>query len=225
MSDETASEFVEPASEKECESGEQPKVNPEFLLDNIRGSKNAYATYAAKLDLATQMGLKSIEVKILQFPTAENQHTAVCEAQVMMSEGRFFIDIGDASPTSTSANLIPAIIRLASTRAKGRALGDAVNIADAVLDEVGSHPQPGNRPQPQQQPYQQPHQQREQVPHTPPRVPQPRVEGGAGPKCSYQGCTKFLTGLQAETSTKRWNKLLCPEHSARMEQQQTHQNN
>ncbi len=107
-------------------------INEKFLI-NLQG-KN-YVTYEGLLDLAHQKGLKSIVVDILQIPNRENNMLAICRA-VVSTEKDNFIDIGDASPQSVNSALIPHIIRMASTRAKARALRDLTNIGITAIEEL-----------------------------------------------------------------------------------------
>lgn len=107
-------------------------INEKFLI-NLQG-KN-YVTYEGLLDLAHQKGLKSIVVDILQIPSRENNMLAICRA-VVSTEKDNFIDIGDASPQSVNSALIPHIIRMASTRAKARALRDLTNIGITAIEEL-----------------------------------------------------------------------------------------
>ncbi|MBB6215837.1 hypothetical protein HNQ80_001928 [Anaerosolibacter carboniphilus] len=107
-------------------------LNEKFVI-NLQG-KN-FVTYEGLLDLAHQQELTSISVELLQFPSADNNNTAVCKATVE-ANGRRFIDFGDASPNSVRSNLAPHIIRMASTRAKARALRDFTNIGMTALEEL-----------------------------------------------------------------------------------------
>jgi hypothetical protein len=106
-------------------------LDPKFVI-NLRGKE--YPLYAGVLSLATDAGLKELSTKIVQIPTKENGELAVVEALAVFEDGRTFADVGDASPLSTK---IPgAYLRIASTRAKGRALRDAMNIGQVLAEEV-----------------------------------------------------------------------------------------
>lgn len=107
-------------------------VNEKFLI-TLQG-KN-YVTYEGLLDLAHQKGLQSLEVDIIQFPSQDNNMTAICKA-VAKTENESYIDIGDASPKSVNNALIPHIIRMASTRAKARALRDLTNVGMTSIEEL-----------------------------------------------------------------------------------------
>ena len=94
--------------------------------------------YAGVLDLATQKGLLKLEVELLQFPTKENGYEAICRAVAEGKNGEVFSDIGDANPGNCAEMIAKHLIRLASTRAKGRALRDMCNIGIACLEELDS---------------------------------------------------------------------------------------
>lgn len=105
---------------------------------NLHG--NDHPTYAGVLNEAHQKGLKSIEVKILQYPTDENHFMCICEATVTMKDDSIFVEIGDASPKNVNKMIVPHLIRMSATRAKGRALRDAVNIGQALREEMSDEP-------------------------------------------------------------------------------------
>ena len=92
--------------------------------------------YAGVLDLATQKGLLKLEVEHLQFPTKENGNEAICRAAAERKTGEVFSDIGDANPGNCHTMIAKHLIRMASTRAKGRALRDMCNIGIACLEEL-----------------------------------------------------------------------------------------
>jgi hypothetical protein len=101
----------------------------------LNGKK--FVTYRGLLDIAHRRGLKSIEVEIVQLPTKENNMNTICKATAINNVGGVFIDYGDACPTSVNPKLAPHIIRMASTRAKARALRDLTNIGMTAIEELG----------------------------------------------------------------------------------------
>lgn len=107
-------------------------IDDRFIIQ-LQG-KN-FVTYEGLLDLAHQQGLESIQVDVVQFPTPENNMTAICRATAKAGE-RIFTDFGDASPSSVGQNLVPHILRMASTRAKARALRDLTNVGITALEEL-----------------------------------------------------------------------------------------
>src|SRR5690554_3293422 len=99
-------------------------IDDRFIIQ-LQG-KN-YVTYEGLLDQAHQLGLESIKVDVVQLPDETNNMTAVCRAAAKTGD-KTFIDFGDASPDSVGQHLVPHILRMASTRAKARALRDMTNI-------------------------------------------------------------------------------------------------
>jgi len=128
-----------------------PRLDDRFMT-NIKGKD--FVLYAGVLDLATQKGLVKLEVELLQFPTKENGNEAICRAVAESGNGQIFSDIGDANPQNCHAMIVKHLIRMASTRAKGRALRDMCNIGIACLEEladfddvIGSSAAPKKTPQ------------------------------------------------------------------------------
>jgi len=109
-----------------------PQLDPRFIT-NIKGKD--FVVYAGVLDLATQKGLMKLEVELLQFPYKENGNEAICRAVAVSKTGEVFSDIGDANPKNCTEKIVKHLIRMASTRAKGRALRDMCNIGMACLEE------------------------------------------------------------------------------------------
>ncbi|MBC7545116.1 MAG: hypothetical protein H7338_20510 [Candidatus Sericytochromatia bacterium] len=112
---------------------------PETKLDSkytvtINGKQ--FVQYAGLVDLAHQMGLRSMRTELIQIPTADNKAVCICRAEVEMQDGRVFTGIGDASPANVSPRLVPSLIRFAETRAKARALRDATNVGMVALEEL-----------------------------------------------------------------------------------------
>jgi hypothetical protein len=104
----------------------------EFVIN--RNGKD-YVLYAGLLDQAHQQGLKAIKTQLLQAPTSENGQIAICLAEVTTERGTF-TGIGDADPGNVSRMMVTALIRMAETRAKARALRDAVNVGMVALEEL-----------------------------------------------------------------------------------------
>jgi hypothetical protein len=85
--------------------------------------------YAELLTMAHSKGLEGVEVEVVQLPTKDNNMMAVCKAKVTMSNHKVFTDIADASPDSVNDVLLNScLLRVASTRAKSRALRDALGL-------------------------------------------------------------------------------------------------
>ena len=112
----------------------QPKLDERFVK-NIEGKD--FVLYAGLLDLAHQRGLASMEVEILQYPGKDNNHMAICRAYAESKIGETFSDIGDADPTNCNTKVAKHLLRMASTRAKARALRDFTNIGMTCLEELG----------------------------------------------------------------------------------------
>jgi len=110
-----------------------PRLKDGFLK-NIKGKD--FVLYAGVLDLATQKGLLKLEVELLQYPTKENGNEAICHAVAEGKNGEVFSDVGDANPGNCTEMIAKHLIRMASTRAKGRALRDMCNIGIACLEEL-----------------------------------------------------------------------------------------
>lgn len=127
----------------------KPKLDERFIK-NIEGKD--FALYVGLLDLAHQKNLTSMEVDLLQIPTKENEHTAICRATGKTANGGLFIDIGDANLMNCNAKVAKHIIRMASTRAKARCLRDMTNIGMEELgdfnDVIGVDNEPGRTVQP-----------------------------------------------------------------------------
>ena len=104
---------------------------------NLQGRD--FVTYEGLLDEAHAKGLKSIRTTLVQAPTEENGHTAICTAEVELKDGdevRVFSGIGDANPRNVNRNIANHLIRMAETRAKARALRDAINVGMTALEEL-----------------------------------------------------------------------------------------
>jgi hypothetical protein len=111
----------------------KPKLDERWLT-TIEGRE--FVKYPGLLDLGHQKGISQIEVEVVQLPTPENGHFAVCKANVVSKTGESFVDIGDANPTNCSSKVSKHLLRMASTRAIARALRSFCNIGITALEEI-----------------------------------------------------------------------------------------
>jgi hypothetical protein len=109
-------------------------LDPRFIK-NLKGKD--FVLYSGLLDLAHQIGIQSIQVEPVQYPTAENGNEGICKAIVTSADGRTFTEIGDANPKNVNVQISVHVLRMAATRAKGRALRDFTNIGMTCLEELG----------------------------------------------------------------------------------------
>jgi hypothetical protein len=119
----------------------KPKLDERWIT-TIEGRE--FVKYPGLLDLGHQKGLSQIEVEVVQLPTTENGHFAVCKASVVSKTGESFVDIGDANPGNCSSKVSKHILRMASTRAIARALRSFTNIGMTCLEEVDFSDLSGN---------------------------------------------------------------------------------
>jgi len=112
----------------------QPKLDPRFI---VQIDNQDFVKYAGLLDLAHQKKLTNLEAEIVQYPTKDNERTAICKAHAKTAFGESFIDFGDANPTNCNAKVARHLIRMASTRAKARCLRDLTNVGMTCLEELG----------------------------------------------------------------------------------------
>ena len=172
--------MAQEADDLEQHPGVPPQFKSQYIV-HLQGKP--YPTWPGILDLAHESGLVELSVTLLQYPTPENGSTAVCQASATFEGGKRFTDVGDANPSNVNARIATALIRMASTRAKGRCLRDALNIGVVLAEEL-----------PMEE-------------HAP-RSTHPT--DGSPPACSI--CGTVLTLGQAQLSMRGWNRLLCPSH-------------
>lgn len=96
--------------------------------------------------LAHIKGVWKMETEILQYPNADNGNVCICKAiiggydwdpieqKIIKVE---YSDIGDACPANCNKNVAPHFIRMASTRATGRALRKYTNLDMLCNEELG----------------------------------------------------------------------------------------
>jgi hypothetical protein len=85
---------------------------------------------------AHRRGFKKIAATLIQAPSPENQMICICQGEVIREDDHVFIDIGDASPENVNRNIAPHFVRMAATRAKGRALRMALGIDMGTVEEL-----------------------------------------------------------------------------------------
>ena len=112
----------------------KPKLDERFIT-TIEGQ--SFVRIHGLLDLGHQRKLSSMDVEILQYPTKENGMMAICKAKAQTATGDMFSDIGDANPMNCNSKVAKHLLRMASTRAKARALRDLTNIGMTCLEELG----------------------------------------------------------------------------------------
>jgi len=111
----------------------KPKLDERWIT-TIEGRE--FVKYPGLLDLGHQKGISQIEVEVVQLPTAENGHFAVCKASIVSKTGESYVDIGDANPGNCSSKVSKHILRMASTRAIARALRSFCNVGETALEEL-----------------------------------------------------------------------------------------
>lgn len=174
-------------------------MDPKFTVE-LNGK--TYPLFAGILNEAHERGLMAIETTLVQIPGPDNDDTAIVKAIVRMKDGSVFEDYGDANPRNTNARIATALIRMASTRGKGRALRDAVNIGQTMLEElpdldspVGGSVSPVGRAESAARGNGRP------APEEPLDRPL---------RCSIAACAKEMKPAQATVSRKKFGRLLCP---------------
>lgn len=121
-------------AENDDQEKKHPKLKEQFI-SNIKGKD--FVLYAGLLDLGHQIGIKSIQVQPIQYPSKDNGMEAICKATIESIDGRIFSEIADANPKNVNRMIVEHILRMAATRAKARALRDMTNIGMTCLEELG----------------------------------------------------------------------------------------
>lgn len=112
----------------------RPKLDESFIK---KIDDKDFVLYSGLLDVAHQKNLIGVDVELIQSPSEENGHTAICKATVKTIDGKIFSDIGDANPQNCNSKVAKHLIRMSSTRAKARAFRDMDNIGMTALEELG----------------------------------------------------------------------------------------
>lgn len=121
------------------------KLKPEFkkkFLVNLQGKE--FMTYNGLIALAKEKGLLSITSTIIQFPNAANNETVIVSAEAIgiekvggVTKEVHYTGIGDANKSNCNSKVGNHFIRMAETRAKGRALRDFLGIDMVMSEELG----------------------------------------------------------------------------------------
>jgi hypothetical protein len=112
------------------------ELTPEFRQQYVEVVEGRdFIKYDGLMELAHDH-IASIEVELIALPAVTNLNTAVVKATITDTDGRKWSALGDASDTTCAPELAPHKIRIAETRAKGRALRDMLNIGMPMYEEV-----------------------------------------------------------------------------------------
>lgn len=108
----------------------------------VQLSGKSFILYKGLLALAHERGIKSIAEEIIQVPSPENKDMAVVKAVITDADGNTWSGIGDANPSNVNRNIAKHVLRMASTRAKARAMRDMCNIGETAVEELGGDDAP-----------------------------------------------------------------------------------
>lgn len=112
-------------------------IAKDHIID-LKGKQ--FVTYVGLLDAAHKKGLSGFHTQIIQCPSDANGQTTIVHARAVFNGGEFAYDgIGDANATNVNRMIVPHCIRMAETRAKGRALRDALNVSMTMLEELDDY--------------------------------------------------------------------------------------
>ena len=98
---------------------------------NLKGKE--FVTYKGLLWVAHQHGLQSIKTELVAYDAEAN--SAIVKA-IVTGDRCTCTDFGDANPKNVGRAMVNCIIRMASTRAKARALRDYLGIGICSLEEL-----------------------------------------------------------------------------------------
>lgn len=107
------------------------------FVKNLQGKD--FILYGGLITLGHANGIKGIKTQIVQTPSDENDGMCIVHAIVIDKDGNEWHGIGDADNNNVNKNIAKHKIRMAETRAKGRALRDCLGI-DMVLDSELADP-------------------------------------------------------------------------------------
>jgi hypothetical protein len=100
---------------------------------NLKGKD--FISFDGLMVIAHAEGMQGVETKVIQIPNAENDDLAIVHAVVTDSKGNKWSGTGDASPASVGKQIVSAIVRMAETRAIGRALRMMLGVG-TMMEEI-----------------------------------------------------------------------------------------
>ena len=107
------------------------------FVKSLQGKE--FILYGGLITLAHAQGIKGIQTELLQAPSKDNDQMAIVRATVTDKDGNEWHGLGDADDTNVNKNIAKHKIRMAETRAKGRALRDALGL-DILMDSELADP-------------------------------------------------------------------------------------
>ena len=107
--------------------------DPRYIIER---SGKPYVLWPGLADVAHRAGISTLITVPVQLPGPANGWLAVTKTVVSFADGRSFDAYGEASPGSAQGAMKEALIRLAETRSKSRAVRDACNVRAAGWDEL-----------------------------------------------------------------------------------------
>jgi hypothetical protein len=114
------------------------EMNAEFksrFIKNLQGKD--FILYGGLIALAQDAGFQGIRTTLVQAPSDANGNMAIVHATVTNKEGFTFDGLGDCDDRNANKMIVQHKVRMAETRAKGRALRDMLGIDMVCFEELG----------------------------------------------------------------------------------------
>jgi len=104
----------------------------------VRLQGKDFILYTGLLSLAHEMGLKSIISEPIEIDWDAGRFIFKATVTMLDELGheKVFVDYGDCTKHNTNKMIYPAALRMASTRAKARALRDATGLGLTAFEEL-----------------------------------------------------------------------------------------